>query len=207
MAARSFRGGALTRVGIIVEGPSDQAFWSKLLWRSLPGVNWDVRALHGRSKIVRNAVALTEGFRSAGAKAVVVMLDQDEDPCVTAVRGLFPESLRTAFAEAGPRRTWLFVARKELESWFLADEEAIRFVTGCHSYIAPAETARGSTKSRLRELLRADGASPRVFNEIGFAKQIASAFSPARARLRSQSFAYCWSRLEMLAMENEGRPA
>jgi hypothetical protein len=190
-------------VGVIVEGPSDQTFWSKLLWRCLPGINWDVRALHGRSKVLRNAAPLAEVFRSAGARAVVVLLDQDDDPCVTAVRELFPEPLRIAFASTEPRHTQLFVAIKELESWFLADEDAIRLVTGCQSYSAPAETARGATKSRLRELLRSEGSSSRAFNEIGFAKQIASAFSPERARNCSQSFAYCWSRFEAVAAENQ----
>jgi hypothetical protein len=134
---------------------------------------------------------------------VIVLMDQDDDPCVTAIRELFPESLRNLFSSSEPRQAVLFVAFKELESWFLADEEAIRLVTGCQDYAAPGETARGATKTKLRELLRSGDSSARSFNEISFAKQIASSFSPERACNCSQSFAYCWRRFEAVAAVNQ----
>jgi len=191
----------MTRIGVIVEGPSDQIFWSKLLWRVIPGFNWDVRPLHGRPKVFAGAANLETAFRRVKAAAVMVLVDGDDDPCATVVRNQFPLSLREAFTKASHERdAHLFVAFTKLESWMLADEEAIRTVTNFDGYESVLETSTGGSKAKLREILRSYSPG-KAFNEIAFAKEMSRQFSPERAKAHSASFSYFWNRLATITQQ------
>lgn len=127
----------------------------------------------------------------------IILVDRDSDPCVTATVGAF--DLGTVTAARTPiaqRDVLICVAVVELESWYLADEEAIRRLMPEVAYSAPSETGAQSAESTLRRLWKESG---RVGypggGKIELARAVARGFNPARARLHSASFAYFWDRV------------
>ena len=41
------------KIGVGVEGPSDRAFWDKVLHKYFPGVRFDIRNMKTRDKLIR----------------------------------------------------------------------------------------------------------------------------------------------------------
>ena len=73
------------RFGVGVEGPSDLAFWDKVLHRSFPGCRFDIRNMKNREKLLRETPILYESFKDFHYQAGFILVDRDDDPCVTAV--------------------------------------------------------------------------------------------------------------------------
>ena len=195
-------------VGVGVEGPSDFHFWDKILHKYFPGHRFDVRNMKNREKLIRETPRLFESFQARGYAAGLVLVDMDDDPCVTAILNLFDRSVQAvARATARNARRWhLCVAIKEVESWFLADADAINAVIAGSTWQSPADT-RGAAKGRLRALVKECGGQRASFNEIAFAKDVAPKFNPRRALPHSVSFRYFWEILENIirgGLQNAG---
>ena len=185
------------RIGVGVEGPSDQAFLRTLLHREFQGALFDVRAVKGRTQLERKAASLIDDFRNFRYPLSIILVDRDSDPCVAATVEAFDgETVAAARAPLGQRDVLMCVAVVELESWYLADEEAIRQLIPDVEYSAPPETGSGSAKTRLRRLWRESG---RVGypggGKIELARAVARVFNPDRAKRHSASFAYFWDRI------------
>lgn len=184
-------------IGVGVEGPSDRHFWDKVLHKHFRGHRFDVRNMKNRGNLIRETPRLMECFRDGHYAAGFTLVDMDDDPCVTAVLGLFDDAVR-AKVRSGDRSRRPFhicVAVKELESWFLADADAVRSVMPGSAWEVP-EDRRPAAKGHLRKLFKSQFGKMAAFNEIAFAKDIAPKFSPARARQHSASFCYFWGTLE-----------
>ena len=185
-------------IGVGVEGPSDFQFWVKVLHKHFRGYRFDVRNMKNRDKLIRETPRLMENFRACGYAAGFTLVDMDDDPCVSSVVNLFDDAVKS-IARAGERSARHFhvcVAVKEIESWYLADATAIQTVMpGCEWDKAPDDTSRVA-KGRLRKLYKAHFGRKSSFNEIAFAKDIASKFSPTRAMPHSASFRYFWGVVE-----------
>jgi hypothetical protein len=176
------------KFGVGVEGPSDLAFWDKVLHKSFPGCRFDIRNMKNREKLIRETPVLYESFKDLHYNGGFILVDRDDDPCVTAVLNLFEEAMRSVFRKPQAERfLFLSVAVKEIESWYLADEQAIKAVIKGCTYTAPAETGTFA-KGKVKQLIREHRGPTAGFNELGFAKEIAPKFGPARAVMRSQSF-------------------
>ncbi len=196
MGTGRYGGSALT-IGVCVEGRSDLAFWETILHREFLGVRFDIKALKGRPKLVARAAELVDGFRSLHYPFSIILVDRNSDPCVRAtVQAFDQEIIAAARTPLGKRNVFVCVAVAELESWYLADEEAIRHVRPDVQYSAPPETGVRSAESTLRRLWKKSG---RVGypggGKIELARAVARAFHPDRARLHSASFAYFWDRV------------
>ena len=188
------------KIGVGVEGPSDRVFWEKVLHKHFPGYRFFVRNMNGREKLIRQAPALCESFKNAHYQAGFILIDQDEDPCPPAVLKLFARELLSLAKTPLPTRfLFICVAVKKLESWLLADDQAIQeVIPGC-DYTAPPETAQIGAARRLQEKVR-EGTKPSAgFNKRDFAEQMAPKFSPERARHHSASFSHFWTRLSAIA--------
>lgn len=187
-------------IGVGVEGPSDFQFWHKVLHKHFRGCRFDVRNMKNRDKLIRETPKLLETFRDCHYASGFVLVDLDDDPCVGSVLELFGESVQQAvrLPEKAQRLLHVCVAIKELESWYLADHDAIRAVIPGCSWVAPDDTG-AVAKGRLRALIKAHVGRNASFNEIAFAKSIAPKFSPVRARSHSASFRYFWGLLESRA--------
>ena len=177
------------KIGVGVEGPSDHHFWNKVLPKHFRGCRFDIRNMKTREKLIRETPRLMETFRAGGYAAGFILVDMDDDPCVTSVLALFDASVRGPVRDE--RFLHLCVAVKEIESWYLADEDAVNGVIQGASWRAPADTAR-SAKARVRSLVKEHRGPRASFNEIAFAQDIAPKFSPARALRHSASFRYFW---------------
>ena len=158
---------------------------------------FNVRAVKGRTQLERQAASLIDNFRSLHYPLSIILVDRDSDPCVAATVEAFDrETVTAARAPLGQRDVLICVAVVELESWYLADEEAFRQLMPDVEYSAPPETGSGSAETRLRRLWRESG---RVGypggGKIELARAVARAFNPDRARRHSASFAYFWDRV------------
>lgn len=185
------------KIGVGVEGPSDQAFLEKLLHREFQGVMFDVRAVKGRTQLERQAASLINSFRSLHYPLSIILVDRDSDPCVTATVEAFDrETVTAARAPLGQRDVLICVAVVELESWYLADQEAIRQLMPDVAYSASPETGSGSAEARLRRLWRESGEKGYPGGgKIKLASAVAQRFDPERAKQHSASFAYFWDRV------------
>ena len=187
-------------IGVGVEGPSDFQFWNKVLHKHFRGCRFDVRILKGREKLIRETPRLLNTFRDCHYAAGFVLVDLDADPCFGSVFELFDETTR-AVARLGNRHDRFLhvcIAVKDLESWFLADAEAINSVIRGCSWSSPHDTA-SVAKAKVRALVKAQLGENSSFNEIDFAKSIAPKFHPDRAGTHSASFRYFWELMESKA--------
>ena len=187
-------------IGIGVEGPSDLHFWNKVLPKHFPRWRFDVRMMKNRDKLIRESAKLLDAFRSLSYQAGFVLIDMDDDPCITETVSLFDPLIQQHRKDHERRERFLHVCvtKRELEAWLLADAAAIRAVIPDSDYEAPEDTAAFG-KGKLQRHLRAVQGRHTIFNEIAFARDIAPKFSPNRARRHSSSFEYFWTILECVA--------
>ncbi len=180
-------------IGVGVEGPSDQLFWRKLLHRSFPEYRFDVHNMSNRSKLIRESGRLLDSFRSADYPAGILILDIDRDPCVEYLVSSFDDRVRSELLLSLPQRFFfLCVARRNIESWYLADPNAIAEVLPGTKYELPNDNARLG-KGPIKKLCKDAGLG---YNEIWFAEQIAPKFSVDQAKNHSTSFRIAWERIE-----------
>ena len=188
----------MPRIGVGVEGPSDQKFWRRFLRRAVPGHVFDIRNMKNRPKLIRDAPRLLTTFHDLAYSAGIIILDLDENPCVQDVRKLFDASLHKELRCPRERRyLQLCVAAKELESWFLADYEGVKKVLPKADYKLPSDTCIWGS-GKLKELWRQQyGRRSMAFNKIDFADRIAQVFSIDRAARHSASLRTAWERINI----------
>ena len=197
----------MIRIGIGVEGPSDYIFWNKVLHRHFAGAGilFRVSVMHGRSKLIRGAAGLAAAFADTRCAAAFFLVDKDKDPCMGSIYHAFADDFRDRLRHrTGQLPCRLCVADRELESWFLADEEAMRKALGFAEYSAGASGGKIAGKGKLEKLLIEHASVGLAFNEIAFAKLIAGEFNPENAAKNSASFAYFWKALESVIRAAKG---
>lgn len=185
------------KIGVGVEGPSDLQFWSKILPKHFRGLQFDVRNMKNRDKLIRATPDLFEEFRSLKRVAGFIILDRDQDSCVSAVLDRFDPATRTEFTRpVADRFLHLCVAVKRLECWYLADAQAIVAAIPGVQWQPPADTATCNGKTEIKRLLQSRSRAEVSYNEIEFAKTISPRFSPTRGKSHSASFKHCWQRID-----------
>jgi hypothetical protein len=186
--------------GVGVEGPSDFQFWHKVLHKHFRGCRFDVRNMKNRDKLIRETPKLLDTFHDCHYAAGFILVDLDDDPCLGSVLDLFDAAIRTAarLPDKSTRFLHVCIATAEIESWYLADADAINAaIPGC-TWSAPTDTS-SVAKGKLRSLVKNHLGRMAGFNEINFAKTIAPKFDPGRARPHSASFRYFWELMESKA--------
>ena len=183
--------------GVGVEGPSDFQFWHKVLHKHFRGSRFDVRNMKNRDKLIRSTPILLETFRDCHYDAGFILVDLDDDPCLSSVLDLFDNAIKQAvrLPEKHERFLHVCIAIKEIESWYLADAEAINAVIPKCSWSPTGDTATVA-KGKLRSLIETQLGRNTTFNEIFFAKAIGPKFSPERALPHSASLRYFWGILQ-----------
>jgi hypothetical protein len=153
--------------------------------------------MKNRDKLIRETPKLLDTFRDCHYTAGFVILDLDDDPCFGKVLDLFDAAIRTAtrLPDKSARFLHVCIAIKEIESWYLADSDAINAVIPGCVWRSPPDTSVVA-KGRLRSLVKNQLGKNASFNEIDFAKMIAPKFQPNRARAHSASFHYFWKLIE-----------
>jgi hypothetical protein len=107
-------------VGVGVEGPSDLQFWNKVLHKHFRGMRFDIRNMKNRDKLIRATPDLSDEFRSLKRAAGFIILDADQDPCVSSLLDCFDSAIRAEFQRSESRYLHLCVAFKRIECWYLA---------------------------------------------------------------------------------------
>ncbi len=143
------------KFGVGVEGPSDYQFWHKVLHKHFRGCQFDVRNMKNRDKLIRESPKLLETFRDCHYSGGFILVDLDDDPCLNGVFDLFEESIKTAarLPDKNARFLHVCITIKEIESWYLADEVAIKAVIPNFIWTAPADTS-SVAKAKVRSLIK-----------------------------------------------------
>jgi hypothetical protein len=119
------------------------------------------------------------------------------------IRNWFDQGIqREAGREISQRFLFVCVAVRELEAWFLADEEAINGLLPKAKYVAPPETETLDAEKEIKKLLHKQYGRT-DYNKPDFAKRLAPRFSPQIAIERSSSLKHFWSRIRS-AIESTG---
>lgn len=188
------------RIGVGVEGPSDLAFWEKVLHKHLRGTRFDIRNMKNCDKLIREAPQLLDSFRDLHYEAGFLLLDYDKvfrviGSCPAEVLQRFDTRVREEATKA-PSERYLFVcvAVRGLEAWYLADGEAIGQALPDVTYAASPETGSIDAGTTLKTLWRQQYGNV-AFNKIDFAKRIAPRFKPDSACAHSASFTHFWARI------------
>lgn len=183
----------MKRIAVAVEGASDKIFWEKVLNRSFARTRFNIRDLKGLRKLLNAAPELYDTFQDAHYDALFYLVDADDLPCASGVRPLFDGRIQTEIARhKSDRWSFLAVAIRELESWYLADTVALEHTVGNSAAEIPATGGKSALVRFMRESLgRRLG-----YDERQFAGKMAVHFDPARARKNSASFDYFWSCME-----------
>ena len=165
----------MVTVGFVVEGASEKRLIESELFRkwlredcNLAVVDPVVDAAGGGNMCSRNIKPLVKGLkRQANPDKVVVLADLDPDGCVQCVR----ERKNNIIGSQDIDIDLVAIARKALESWFLADTKAMRRWLGDDTFceVAP-ETLAGMPWDRLRELRDKEGKGPGP--KVSFSKKI-----------------------------------
>jgi hypothetical protein len=192
-------------IGVGVEGPSDRAFWDKVLHKHFRPLKFDIRNMNNRSKLIRETPHLLETFRDAHYEAGFVLVDRDQTPCVTKVLQEFDKTIQQEARQPLNRRfLFICIAIRELEAWFLADASAITAILPRAKYNAPTETGQLNAEKTLLELWRQQYGKI-AFNKIDFAKRIAPKFNPTEDSQHSTSFSYVWNKIVLQCQEQPNR--
>ena len=185
-------------IGVAVEGISDRGFWSKLLHREFQGSLFRVGKMGSRDKLIRKAPMLHDAYRKAKYTGGLFIIDLDKNPCVEELRDLFDEETRKELKKPlAERFLHLGVANRKIESWYLADFEAVQAVIPSADYDL-ADYSCNWGKKKLGELWSAEHGRNATFNAEDFGLRIASVFSVERARKVSPSLHVAWERIENL---------
>ena len=184
------------RIGVGVEGPSDRAFWDKVLHKHFPGIRFDIRSMNTREKLIHAAPRLLDSFRSLHYAAGFILVDRDKDRCIAAVLQRFDAAIQQeARQPEDARYLSICVAIRGFEAWLLADAAAINTLLPQASYTAPSDTASLNPGKKLKALWKQQHGRNAAPNKIGFARMMAPKFDPEAAGQHSASFTYFWSRL------------
>jgi len=142
----------MVTVGFVVEGASEKQLIESELFRrlcedcNLEVVDPVVDAAGGGNMCSRNIGAFIENLRArANPNKVVVLADLDPETCAPCVQ----ERKKII----GSQGDLVAIARKAMESWFLADTKAMRRWLGDNTFceVAP-ETLTGMPWDRLKDL-------------------------------------------------------
>jgi hypothetical protein len=198
MGAGNFGGNSMKdilKIGIGVEGPSDKKFLDSLLKREYPKIRFHIQNMGCRTKLMRNASQLLNQWKECNFDAGFILIDCDKSICASQVVGEFERSIQEESRKYKPDRFLsVIVAIKEIEAWFLSDEQAIHSIFSQSDYNVPVETGAIGAEGLLKKFWKKERKSS--INKISFAETIALYFNPQRAMPHSESFAYFWSRLQ-----------
>ncbi|MEX0761690.1 MAG: DUF4276 family protein [Dehalococcoidia bacterium] len=183
------------KIGVVVEGASEKKFLDRVLHKYNPNVQFDVRIMKGRNKLIQSSVSMMQQFYSARYQRGFFITDLDDNECPLQIIHEFPDEVReNALKPKAIRFVTICVAMRDLEGWLLADQEAIRSVLPQCEYIAPSDTSNLNTGKLLTKLWNSEHPNT-ALNKISFAASMSYNFDPARAAVNSPSFEYFWKRL------------
>jgi hypothetical protein len=170
-------------IGIVVEGPSDFAVYPVLMRRIRNDIDGlQVRACHGKSKLKNKFLDILKEFERNPAWQInlaFVIRDSDCMPPQEIEAQLLKVLRESPFDPHFPVE--FFATKCQLETWLLADENAINQVSqrrGKNRQVGPVEfqfEADNGAKNRfLGQLLKASlPATPQVYKEIADIADIA----------------------------------
>lgn len=181
--------------GVGVQGPSDYEFWNKVLHREFLGHRFDVRNMKTQQKLVLECPRLIQIFHGLDYDGCLFFVDADKDQCAGEVLRHFPQDAHPELKKSLTKRfAYLCIAFCKIESWYLADRDAIRKIIPKCKYEVPKETARLGA-GEIRKLLQSAHGKNTTYKKPAFAQLVAPEFQPSRAVAHSKSFQFVWSRL------------
>lgn len=152
----------MVTVGFVMEGPSDKQLVESSLFRTWLREHCHLQVLDpvvdagGNGNMCNRNIGVYVAKLKIEAKPskVVVLADLDPDQCAPCI-----EARKQMIGNAGV--DLVVIARKAMESWFLADSEAMRRWTGDSEFYEPdPETMEAMPWDRLKQIGRQKGRGP-----------------------------------------------
>ncbi|MAF10338.1 hypothetical protein CMK11_07795 [Candidatus Poribacteria bacterium] len=188
----------MREIALVVEGPSDDDFWRRLLARLYGASEHRVEIVvtRDRGRLIARSSDLVASHRDDGYRATFFLLDIDRDACVRRVLDRFPEDVRRSAKEDDD--VFICVAVRGLESWYLADANAVNTVFEDAEYSVPADVEGANPKSELRRL------RPK-YDKRWLARRFGNEFDPAAGGRHSPSLGRAWRLMspKLQALEDE----
>jgi hypothetical protein len=167
-------------VGVLVEGPCEKAVLARIeAYLRQNGLTTKTIVAHGRSKLIKDARKHCKLLREVdGCDKVIILLDQDEDPCVSGTVGLIDATTRLLTFVA------VIVAQREIEAWLLADPEIAREIGFKKQIPDTGQLAKPSTE--LKEAYcKSKGWDS--YSKTTLCSALSEKFDPTRAQTRNNS--------------------
>ena len=186
------------QIGIVVEGPTNHAFWKRLLARLYPASCElvDVVVARGQGSLIRDADQHLRAHRDAGYRVTFFVVDLDSYECVRRLLDDFPDAVFRAVAV--DEDACICVAVKGAESWYLADSAAVNTVFPDASYSPASDVDLLNPKSTLQQL----GGR---YDMWWLARAFGNAYDPGAAQAHSASLGRAWRRMapELQRLEDD----
>jgi hypothetical protein len=181
-----------SEVVFLLEEPSMRNFLEELLPRLAPGLPFTLIAHEGKSDLEKSLPRKLRGWRTPGARFVVVR-DQDSGDCL-----VIKARLAAIARDAGKPEAIVRIACRELEAWLLGDPSGLARALG------RPELAHVGTKEKFRDPDRLGSPSRELESLLG----VYSKTSGARAAGQhvswqtnsSRSFAHFIRAVQQLAV-------
>lgn len=177
----------IQHIELLVEEPSMEAVLRVVVPRIIPGVSFEVRVFNGKPDLLAKLPDRLKGYRDwshVGGLGVVVIVDRDNDDCVTLLGNLNATGQRHGYslcsltqAIQGTLLNRLVV--EELEAWFLGDVPAmatafpgVPTTLRSRSTFRDPDAVRGGTAEAFGRVLRQAGHHTNGLRKIAAASEI-----------------------------------
>ena len=137
----------MKKVAIITEGLSDISILNSLnSWFSEKELEVMFINAESKSKMIKNARKHYQTSIYSGCEYVIFLVDQNGEPCVTAVKDKIQLD--------NIRRVNKLVLKREMEAWMLADGQAIRTATSVHYFPSGMTDRMDDPKQTLKNIFK-----------------------------------------------------
>ena len=136
----------LDRLGFLVEGPGDEKVIAQILGKL--GKRFRIRNARGSGNLKRKALSFIRLLTSSNCTKIIILRDLD---CMDY------EAVQREFSVYLSNKTKLCIVVHELESWLLADNNALSELLGKQVRAIPNPESIHDAKSRMKKIFEKSG--------------------------------------------------
>ncbi len=109
----------MSHIVFLLEEPSAEEFLKQIMPRLLPGIDFRIITFEGKQDLEKNVERKIRSYRIPNT-SFIILRDQDSGDC-SEIKSVLKEKCE----KAGKPDTFIRIACRELESWYLADLKSV----------------------------------------------------------------------------------